>query len=96
MNDSDARQRPFDILTELLNLARQRGYARVSLETGSTPRFDAAVAMYRRFGFVDCWPFCGLPGGSVQSVYGYVGRDMKTSGLPKRQPTLAKGARTTP
>ena len=45
------------ILTELLNLARQRGYARVSLETGSTPPFDAAIAMYRRLGFVDCGPF---------------------------------------
>ena len=45
------------ILTELLNLARERGYARVSLETGTTPGFDAAVAMYRRFGFVDCGPF---------------------------------------
>jgi putative acetyltransferase len=45
------------ILTELLNLARQRGYARVSLETGSTPGFDAAMAMYRRFGFVEGGPF---------------------------------------
>jgi putative acetyltransferase len=45
------------ILTELLNLARQRGYARVSLETGSTPPFGAAIAMYRRFGFVECGPF---------------------------------------
>lgn len=45
------------ILAELLRLARERGYARVSLETGSTPGFDAAVAMYRRFGFVDCGPF---------------------------------------
>ena len=33
------------------------GYARVSLETGSTPPFDAAIAMYRRFGFVECGPF---------------------------------------
>lgn len=45
------------ILTELLALARQRGYARVSLETGSTPPFDAAMAMYQRFGFVECGPF---------------------------------------
>ncbi len=45
------------VLTELLKLARERGYARVSLETGSTPPFDAAIAMYRRFGFVDCGPF---------------------------------------
>ena len=45
------------ILTELLTLARERGYERVSLETGSTPPFDAAIAMYRRFGFVECGPF---------------------------------------
>jgi len=45
------------ILTELLRLARERGYARVSLETGTTPGFDAAVAMYRHFEFVDCEPF---------------------------------------
>ena len=45
------------ILTELLNLARERGYARVSLETGSTPAFEPAIGMYRRFGFVDCEPF---------------------------------------
>jgi putative acetyltransferase len=45
------------VLTELLVIARQRGYARVSLETGTTPGFDAAVAMYRRFGFVETDPF---------------------------------------
>lgn len=45
------------ILTELLNLARERDYARVSLETGSTPEFEPAIAMYRRFGFVECGPF---------------------------------------
>ncbi len=45
------------ILSELLKLAHQRGYARVSLETGSTPPFDAAIAMYRGFGFVECGPF---------------------------------------
>jgi putative acetyltransferase len=45
------------ILTELLNLASERGYARVSLETGSTQPFEPAMAMYRRFGFVDCGPF---------------------------------------
>lgn len=49
------------ILTELLNLARQRGYARVSLETGSTPAFEPAIAMYRRFGFVECGPFGEYP-----------------------------------
>ncbi len=50
------------ILTELLRLARERGYARVSLETGTTPGFDAAVAMYRRFGFMDSGPFADYRG----------------------------------
>lgn len=45
------------ILIELLTLARERGYARVSLETGSTPAFEPAMAMYRRFEFVECGPF---------------------------------------
>ena len=45
------------LLTELLALARQRGYARASLETGSAPAFEPALAMYRQFGFVDCGPF---------------------------------------
>lgn len=45
------------ILTELLNLARERGYAKVSLETGSTSAFEPAITMYRRFGFVECGPF---------------------------------------
>lgn len=45
------------ILTELLAIARQRGYVRVSLETGTTPGFEAAIAMYRKFGFLDCGPF---------------------------------------
>lgn len=57
MNQANARRRPFDILTELLDLARQRGYARVSPETGSTAPFDAAMAIYRRFGLVECGPF---------------------------------------
>ncbi len=45
------------ILTELLRLAHQRGYVRVSLETGSSVAFEPALAMYRKFGFVDCAPF---------------------------------------
>lgn len=45
------------VLTELLALADQRGYKQVSLETGSTPPFEPAIAMYRRHGFVYCGPF---------------------------------------
>jgi len=39
------------ILEHLVGLARTRGYRRVSLETGSGPAFDAALALYRRYGF---------------------------------------------
>ncbi len=39
------------ILAALLDLARSRGYTRVSLETGNGPSFDAALALYRRHGF---------------------------------------------
>lgn len=45
------------ILEHLLAMARARGYERVSLETGTGPDFQAADALYRRFGFVagDCF-----------------------------------------
>ncbi|AOW15465.1 hypothetical protein LPB72_16955 [Hydrogenophaga crassostreae] len=49
------------ILTELLAIAARRGYARVSLETGSTHGFEPAMAMYRRFGFVETGPFADYP-----------------------------------
>lgn len=45
------------ILKHLLTLARIRGYRRVSLETGSGPPFDAALALYRRYGFMSGEPF---------------------------------------
>ena len=41
------------MLRHLLNVARARGYARVSLETGRGEAFDPAIALYRRHGFVD-------------------------------------------
>lgn len=45
------------ILLHLIDEARARGYARVSLETGRTEPFHAAHALYRSHGFVDCAPF---------------------------------------
>jgi putative acetyltransferase len=45
------------ILGHLLALARARGYRRVSLETGSGPAFEPALALYRRHGFVRGEPF---------------------------------------
>jgi len=45
------------MVAHLLELARQRGYRRVSLETGTAPAFAAARRLYERAGFVPCEPF---------------------------------------
>lgn len=39
------------LLAEFKALAIQRGYKRLSLETGSGPAFEPAIALYERFGF---------------------------------------------
>ena len=44
-------------LTHIIATARARGYTRLFLETGTTPAYDAALALYRRAGFVSCAPF---------------------------------------
>jgi putative acetyltransferase len=41
------------ILIHTIAEARKRGYRRLSLETGSGPAFDAALAMYHKHGFRD-------------------------------------------
>jgi putative acetyltransferase len=45
------------MLAHIIDTARERGYARLSLETGSGAAFEAAQGLYRRFGFVPCPPF---------------------------------------
>jgi putative acetyltransferase len=45
------------MLTHLLDVARSRGYGRVSLETGTTAGFAPARALYHSAGFVPCAPF---------------------------------------
>lgn len=45
------------MLAHLVGLAVDRGYARLSLETGSDEHFAAARALYARAGFVACPPF---------------------------------------
>ena len=45
------------VLEYIIATARQRGYRRLSLETGSMPDFDAAHALYLRYGFEYCPPF---------------------------------------
>jgi putative acetyltransferase len=47
------------LLDHILNVARERGYRRLSLETGSGPAFEPALALYRKNGFVNGEAFGG-------------------------------------
>lgn len=39
------------MLEHIVATARARGYGRLSLETGDGPAFEAALSLYRRYGF---------------------------------------------
>jgi len=45
------------ILAHIVNIARERGYERLSLETGSGGPFEAALRFYEGQGFEYCEPF---------------------------------------
>lgn len=45
------------VLAHILAVARERGYERLSLETGTPEPFLPARALYESFGFVYCTPF---------------------------------------
>ncbi|MBG9587611.1 GNAT family N-acetyltransferase [Cytobacillus firmus] len=45
------------ILHHIINESRQRGYRKLSLETGSMEAFEPARNLYSSFGFVYCPPF---------------------------------------
>lgn len=45
------------LLTHLIAESRKRGYARLSLETGSSDGFAPSRALYAGFGFEPCAPF---------------------------------------
>ncbi len=47
------------LLDHLVAIARERGYRRLSLETGTMDAFAPARAMYAKAGFVSCPPFNG-------------------------------------
>lgn len=49
------------MLAHIVAQARGRGYRRLSLETGSTPEFTAALRLYERDGFLPSGPFGGYP-----------------------------------
>jgi putative acetyltransferase len=45
------------MLQHLIGVARDRGYTRVSIETGSMAAFAPARSLYTRAGFSECEPF---------------------------------------
>jgi putative acetyltransferase len=45
------------ILTHIIEVARDRSYTRLSLETGSMQAFEPARRLYTSFGFTYCPPF---------------------------------------
>lgn len=47
------------VLQHILATARQRGYERLSLETGTHPAFTPAHRLYQSAGFQVCGPFAG-------------------------------------
>jgi putative acetyltransferase len=47
------------MVDHLVAVARERGYRRLSLETGSGPAFAAARALYAGARFTPCEPFAG-------------------------------------
>jgi putative acetyltransferase len=57
------------LLAGLVEEARRRGYARLSLETGSTANFAGALRLYEREGFVRSEPFGGYPASPFTRFY---------------------------
>ena len=45
------------MVEHLVNLGRQRGYRRISLETGTMDAFAPARSLYQAMGFTTCGPF---------------------------------------
>jgi len=45
------------LLDHIIGEARKRGYARLSLETGTAPLHLPAISLYRSAGFLSCEPF---------------------------------------
>ena len=57
------------ILDALVNLARESGLKRLSLETGTPAAFDAARAFYTKHGFQPCAAFANYPANDPYSTF---------------------------
>lgn len=47
------------LLVHVLEVAKSRGYEKISLETGSMAYFKPARSLYKKYGFRYCEPFAG-------------------------------------
>lgn len=56
------------LLAHLISVARERNYARLSLETGAMAYFQPARNLYVKFGFTYCGPFANYKP-DVNSVF---------------------------
>lgn len=57
------------MLEHLIDRARELGFGAIKLETGSGPAFEAALALYRRRGFVPCEPFADYVPGEFNQLF---------------------------
>jgi putative acetyltransferase len=57
------------ILDHIIAEARQRGYTRLSLETGSGPAFEPALELYRKYGFAHGGAFGGYGQSPLMNSY---------------------------
>lgn len=69
------------VLEHLTRLAAQRGWTRLSLETGAEDYFAAARRLYARHGFTGCGPFAGYTE-DPNSVF--MTRTLEQSGAPRQ------------
>jgi len=76
------------ILDHIIAEARQRGYSRLSLETGSGPAFEAALKLYRKYGFIDGEPF----GGYEKSLFNqFLHLDLEAQPTHSHRPLIENG-----
>lgn len=57
------------ILDHIIAVARRRGYRRLSLETGTTPSYAAAIALYTKRGFKNGDCFAGYAGSDFNQFF---------------------------
>lgn len=70
------------LLEHIIRAAQDRGMRRLSLETGTGPSFEPALALYRRRGFVSGPAFGDYPSDSAFNQFFYL--DLPTAGKTAR------------